>query len=134
MKDQVREVDTIARLDGDEFAILQYNPEFPRDTEALASRLVESCLLPHQIEGQSVIASVNIGIALGGRDGTDEDELLKKADLALWRAKQSALPSYNFFAPEMDRELQSRRTLEKDLRAAIEHEEFQVHYQAISDA
>ncbi len=115
MKDQIREVDTIARLDGDEFAILQYKPELPRDTEALASRLVESCLLPYQIGGESVIANLNIGIALGGRDGDDEDELLTKADLALWRAKKSALPSYNFFDPEMDRELQSRRSMERDL-------------------
>jgi diguanylate cyclase (GGDEF)-like protein/PAS domain S-box-containing protein len=134
MKQHVREIDTVARLDGDEFAILQSGPEVVRDTEALANRLIEGGRIPYVIDGRNVVTSLNIGIALGTGDGKDVDDLLKEADLALCRAKLFAGSSYSFFSPELDREMQSRRAVEKDLGEALGHEEFQLHYQALADA
>jgi diguanylate cyclase (GGDEF)-like protein/PAS domain S-box-containing protein len=133
IKDHVREIDMVARLDGDEFAIIQQGPELVRDTEVLASRLLEICKVPHSIANQSVISNLNIGIALSTGDGADADELLKNADKALCRAKQSALPSYNFFNPQLDKDLQSRRALERDLSKALSRDEFRLDYQALTD-
>lgn len=134
IKQQVRDVDTLARLDGDEFAILQCNPEEPKDTEVLAARLMECFSTPSRIDDQAVMTSVNIGIALGASDGADSHELLKNADLALRRAKQSVLPCYSFFNAEIDSHLKTRRALENDLYEAVRREEFSLHYQPIADA
>lgn len=131
IKKQVREVDTVARLDGDTFAILQCNPEFPKNAEALASRLMDCFRVPHQIGHQSIIAFVSVGIAIGGSDGNDPHELLKNADLALSRAKQSLLPCYSFFNAEVDSHLKAQRELENDLYEASRRGDFALHYQPI---
>jgi diguanylate cyclase (GGDEF)-like protein/PAS domain S-box-containing protein len=134
IKKNIREVDTVARLDGDKFAILQFNPETLKDTEELASRLMECFSAPYCAGEQSLIASVNVGIALGTSDGFERDELLKNADLALRRAKQSLLPCYSFFNAEIDSHLRARRALENELYEASKRGEFTLHYQPIADA
>ncbi|HVU46425.1 MAG TPA: EAL domain-containing protein [Terracidiphilus sp.] len=131
LKKQVREIDTVARLDGDKFAILQCNPELPKNTEALASRLMECFRIPYQIGDQSIIAFVSLGIAIGGGDGNNPHELLKNADMALARAKQSLLPCYSFFNAEIDSHLKAQRELENDLYEASRRGEFSLHYQPI---
>jgi diguanylate cyclase (GGDEF)-like protein/PAS domain S-box-containing protein len=134
MRQHVREIDTVARLDGDEFAILQSGPQAVRDTEALANRLIESSRIPYVIDGRNVVSSLSIGIALGNDDDKDVDGLLKEADLALCRAKQFSGSSYSFFSPELDEEMQSRRATEQDLGEALGRNEFQLRYQALADA
>jgi diguanylate cyclase (GGDEF)-like protein/PAS domain S-box-containing protein len=134
LQGQVREVDFLARLDGNEFAILQHQPDLPRDTEALAFRLMETMGAPHEIDGQVVSAPPSVGIAIGTSDGSTAHEILRNADLALCRAKQSAVSSYTFFNPELDKELQLRRNLANDLVGAAARGEFTLHYQAIRDA
>jgi diguanylate cyclase (GGDEF)-like protein len=134
IKKQVREVDTVARLDGDKFAVLQCNPEVARNSEALASRLMTCFRVPHRIGDQSIITFVNLGIAIGGSDGSDPHELLKNAELALARAKQSLLPCYSFFNAEIDSHLKAQRELENDLYEASRHSEFTLHYQPIVNA
>ncbi len=131
IKRQVREVDTVARLEGDTFAIVQCNPEAARNTEALAARLMESFRAPHHVGDQSVIAFVNLGIAIGGSDGSNPHELLKNAELALTRAKQSLLPCYSFFNPEVDSHLRTQREFENDLYEASRRGDFTLHYQPI---
>jgi diguanylate cyclase (GGDEF)-like protein/PAS domain S-box-containing protein len=133
LKEQVREVDTVARLEGNTFAILQSNPHEPRDTEMLASRLMESLSIPHQIGGESLIAGANIGIALGGSDGSDANELLKNAGFALMRAKQSLFACYSFFNSEIDSLLRTQRALENDLYEASRLGQLSLHYQPIVD-
>jgi diguanylate cyclase (GGDEF)-like protein len=133
IKDNVREIDMVARLDGDEFAIIQQGPELVRETAVLADRLLEICKVPFSIGNQSVVSNLNIGIALSTADGTNADELLKNADQALCRAKKSTLPSYNFFNPQLDRDLQGRRMLERDLCKALASGEFKLHYQALTN-
>ena len=134
IREHSREVDCLARLDGDEFALLQCNPKLPGDTEVLASRLMKCFSIPHEVRGQSLVVRVNIGIVLGVSNGPEVTELLHNVDLALRRAKQSPSPSYNFFDPEMDRLLQTRRALEHDLSRALELGELTLHYQPIVDA
>jgi len=131
IKKQVREVDTVARLDGDKFAVLQCNPEAARNTEALATRMMESFRAPHRVNDQSILAFVSLGIAIGGSDGEDPHELLKNADLALARAKQSLLPCYNFFNAEIDSHLKAQRELENDLYEASSRGDFTLHYQPV---
>jgi diguanylate cyclase (GGDEF)-like protein/PAS domain S-box-containing protein len=133
IRDHVRDIDTVARLDGDEFAILQTGPDLPRDAEALAARLIRTFASPIEIDGQPVNANASIGIALSTGEDTTVGEMLREADLALIRAKQLAVPTYSFFNARIDSELQDRRILENDLSQALERKELRLHYQAIVD-
>jgi diguanylate cyclase (GGDEF)-like protein/PAS domain S-box-containing protein len=130
----VSENDTVARLGGDEFAIVQFcsNCE-PSVVTALASRVVEKVAAPYEIAGHQLVIGVSIGISLAPDDGKNPDELLKKADLALYRAKEDGRGTYRFFETGMDARTQARRLLELDFRAALQRDEFEVHYQPIRD-
>jgi diguanylate cyclase (GGDEF)-like protein len=128
-----RETDFVARLGGDEFALVQTALTRPEDCSNLAVRVVEALGQPYDIGGKHVIVTTSIGIALAPADGTDPDQLLKNADLALYRAKADGRGTHRFFEPEMDARLQARRALETDLRAAVAHGEFELHYQPIVD-
>jgi predicted signal transduction protein with EAL and GGDEF domain len=88
---------------------------------------------PFEIEGHSVVIGTSIGIALSPSDGADPDELLKNADMALYRAKAEGRGTYRFFEAKMDADMQARRLLEIDLRGALARNEFEVHYQALVD-
>lgn len=133
IRGNIRAVDFPARLDGDEFAILQCNPEDPRDTEALALRLMSLFKTPYEVGDQSVIANVNIGIVMGISDGADSCELMKNAYLALCRAKQSLLPCYSFFNAAIDSDLKTQRALEHDLYEAARTGGLSLYYQRIVD-
>jgi diguanylate cyclase (GGDEF)-like protein len=133
-EDSVREIDTVARLDGDTFAIIQCNPNSPEETEALASRLMERFGKPHEIGERSVAAPVSLGIAMGTSDGSDTHEVLKNAELALLHAKKSVLPAYSFFNSETDSHLKARRAFANDLYEASVRGEFALHYQPVVDA
>ena len=126
--------DTVARLGGDEFAIVQLcaNCE-PTAVAALASEIVEIVAAPYDIEGHHLVIGVSIGIALSPDDGDNPDELLKRADLALYRAKADGRGTYRFFETGMDARVQARRLMELDLRVALRREEFEVYYQPIRD-
>src|SRR5262245_54119329 len=83
----VRETDTIARMGGDEFAILQVAIGQPADATALALRIIETVSEPYLIEGQQVVIGTSVGVAIGPVDGASPDQLIRNADLALYRAK-----------------------------------------------
>jgi predicted signal transduction protein with EAL and GGDEF domain len=121
----------VARLGGDEFAILQSFPDSPLESEALAKRVLEVLSANFDIEGQQITIGTSVGIALVPQDGTDPDELLKNADLALYRAKSEGRGTYRFFEPSMDERMQARRNLEKDLRTALVNKEFELFYQPL---
>ncbi|GLR85591.1 EAL domain-containing protein [Bradyrhizobium iriomotense] len=129
----VGEKDTVARLGGDEFAVVQLGKEEEAAATALAGRLVEVISAPYQIADHQIIIGVSIGISLSPQDGSNPDELLKNADLALYRAKADGRGTYRFFETGMDARAQARRLLEMDLRAALGRNEFEVHYQPIRD-
>jgi diguanylate cyclase (GGDEF)-like protein len=133
LADCVREGDTIARLGGDEFAIVQVSSDPQTSPTKLASRLIEVISAPYEIESHQIIIGVSIGIAVTPDDGTDPDQLLKNADLALYRAKEDGRGIFHFFEVGMDARAQARRLLEVDLRGALSRHEFVVYYQPIQN-
>jgi diguanylate cyclase (GGDEF)-like protein len=128
LKENVGEHDTVARLGGDEFAVLQRGPQ-PQSAERLARRLVEIIGHPPPLESQSIHIGVSVGIAITPDHGLDADELMKCADLALYRAKAKGRGAYQLFEPEMEEEARSRHALEHDLRGALEANQFHLVFQ-----
>jgi diguanylate cyclase (GGDEF)-like protein len=129
----VREGDTVARLGGDEFAIVQLAAERAQDAELLATRIVAAFSVPFDIEGHLISAGTSVGVAMAPGDGTSPEKLLKNADIALYLAKTEGTSRVRFFEPEMDANIQLRRTLELDLRGAIVRNEFEINYQPLID-
>jgi len=130
LKDAVRGSDMVARLGGDEFAIVQAGAR-PADASELAARIIDAISQPHDVLGQQLVIGASVGIAVAPTDGREPDQLLRNADMALYRAKSSGRGSYHFFQPEMDAQMQERHALEVDLRKAIALGEFEVYYQPI---
>jgi diguanylate cyclase (GGDEF)-like protein len=127
----VGDTDTVARMGGDEFAILQIGFGQPSDASALAYRIIDAISAPYDIEGQQVNIGTSVGIAIGPGDGVNPDLLMRNADLALYRAKGDGRGAFRFFEPDMDAEMQERRILERDLRQALAAGQFELHYQPI---
>jgi diguanylate cyclase (GGDEF)-like protein len=128
----VREGDLVARLGGDEFAILESVSTNPSvEAVALAKRIIESLNSPFVFDGHSILSATSIGIAVAPQDGADVDEILKNADLALYRAKAVGRSAYCFFDPEMGQRMQERLALERDLRQALANKELELFYQPL---
>jgi len=127
----VRETDTISRVGGDEFSIIQTDITDATDAERLARRISEAITAPYDLHGHLVVVDTSIGIALAPADGTDVNELLKNADMALYGAKADGRGIYRFFEPTMDARMKARRTLELALRKALEKGEFELFYQPV---
>jgi diguanylate cyclase (GGDEF)-like protein len=125
----VRDTDTISRLGGDEFCILQADIVGADDAERLANRVSEAIRAPYNLHGHSINIDVSIGIALAPTDGTDANDLIKHADMALYGAKADGRGVYRFFEPTMDARMKARRALELALRRAFESGEFELYYQ-----
>jgi diguanylate cyclase (GGDEF)-like protein len=131
LRDCLRECDTVARLGGDEFAIVQAPLRRVEDAVTLAQRLIEALSEPYELAGHQVVIGASVGIALAPADAAGAGELLKMADLALYRAKTNGRGTFRLFEPGMDTEMQARRVLELDLRRAIAGGEFELHYQPL---
>lgn len=129
----VRKHDTVTRLGGDEFAIIQMGVAQPLEAEELSRKLIDVVRAPFTIEGQDLHVGVSIGIAIADAIETDPERLMKNADIALYRAKQSGRATYRIFEAQMDAELQQRKALEYDLRQAVLKDELEVHYQPLID-
>ncbi len=121
--------DLLARLGGDEFVIVQTESEQPHSAEVLASRVIEIVGRTYLLQGHSVQVGASVGIALAATDGHTAEELIKNADLALFKAKSAGRGTFRFFTDAMDREIQERRALEIDLRRAIIMQELSLVYQ-----
>jgi len=127
----VRETDTVARLGGDEFAIIQTAIEHPVDISNLADRIRAAITAPYDLGGLQAIVDVSIGISHAPNDATTSAELMKRADLALYKVKGEGRGTYRFFEPEMVGRIASRRKLEANLRNAIVKGEFELFYQPV---
>ncbi len=125
----VRDTDFVARLGGDEFAIVQTGIRTADDVTGLVMRVLDTIREPYECLGHQVTTDASIGIALAPQHGTDLDQILKNADLAMYAAKSAGRRTYRFFEPEMDARVRARRILEMDLRQAISDGAFEVHYQ-----
>jgi diguanylate cyclase (GGDEF)-like protein len=130
----IRETDTVARLGGDEFAILATADGDERQTAiAMASRLLEAVAAPYDLDGHHINVGTSIGIALAPEHGTHVDQLMKNADLALYRAKSEGRDAYRFFEDAMGVEARTRRSNQIELRYALANGEFDLHYHPIID-
>jgi diguanylate cyclase (GGDEF)-like protein len=129
LRNGLRETDTVARLGGDEFAIVQTAIASPIDAIDLADRLMGIIGAPFEIAGHQIVVGASIGIALAPPDGIGADQLLKSADLALYRAKLEGRGVYRLFRADMDAAMQARRVLELDLRHALQAGEFELFFQ-----
>ena len=125
----VRGSDTIARIGGDEFAVIQCDVAQPQDAARLAENLRRAVQEPFLIEEHEIATTITIGISLAPRDGDLPDDLIKNADLALYQAKTEGRGSQRFFRPEMNERAKRRLKLAGDLRRALERREFELHYQ-----
>ncbi|TAL80270.1 MAG: EAL domain-containing protein [Beijerinckiaceae bacterium] len=130
----LRGSDYIARIGGDEFAVLQTGVRDPRDCAKLARRIIDKMSAPFDLMGQQFYGGLSIGIALYPQNGDDRVGLMRFADLALYRAKHEGRNRFAFFEDKNGEEIRLLQNAEDDLRAAIENDKLLLFYQPIVSA
>jgi len=123
----------VARLGGDEFVVLQTIGDDRDAIDRLARDILGEMARPITLDGNEVVPSTSIGIAIAPQDGEESETLLRNADLALYRAKEAGRGTYAFFEESLNERAQQRRQLEADLRLALERGEFELFYQPLFD-
>ena len=123
--------DSAARMGGDEFAVLHHGSV--ASASAVATRITDAMQYPFDLDGDVVSMAVSVGIAATEDNGTDIDTLLHQADLALYAAKRERHGGIRCFEPDLDQAMADRRRLEVDLKRALEHQEFELHFQPMLD-
>jgi diguanylate cyclase (GGDEF)-like protein len=131
IRHSARTEDVVARLGGDEFAVFQRGIHSAENAALLGNRLIERVSAPYRIDGHTVEIGASIGIALVPADGGAAEDVMKAADVALYHAKANGRGVAHFFEPRMIDQIEVRRSLEDDLRRAVEERQFEVHYQPI---
>jgi diguanylate cyclase (GGDEF)-like protein len=116
----MRGADDVSRLGGDEFGVIQTGVTSTRDVEALCERIIAAVAQPFHLLGSSAFVGVSIGVAIAPQAGVDHAELVRKADIALYRAKVEGRNLFRIFSDEMDFTVQRRREIERELREALE--------------
>jgi diguanylate cyclase (GGDEF)-like protein len=127
----VRDEDTIARLGGDEFALLLNDIKDVSQATNIAERIKHELMKPFNLSGHQVFTSASMGVVLGSKAHGGLDDLLHNADMAMYHAKALGKARYQVFDSAMHSQAVTRLQIETDLKRAIEHQEFQVHYQPI---
>jgi diguanylate cyclase (GGDEF)-like protein len=127
----VRETDLVTRFGGDEFAVVQIGLQRSEEAGLLATGIVRALSEPYDFDNYSASISASIGIAMAPADGTHTDQLLRKADIAMYRAKADGRRTFRHFSPDMDAALQVRRLLALDLERAMKMQEFELFYQPV---
>ena len=125
----VRGHDSVARQGGDEFVLVLTELHEDNEILAIVSRLLEIISQPWMDEGQEYGLSCSVGISCYPQDGSDPDALLRCADAAMYKAKESGRSTYHFYTPELNQAISERLELENSLRHALERDEFRVYYQ-----
>ncbi|HXV37943.1 MAG TPA: EAL domain-containing protein, partial [Myxococcota bacterium] len=131
IKQSIRAIDTAARVGGDEFAVIVPRLHDAVDAEAVAQRILAAMAVPMRVQGQDVLTTASIGISVYPADSADDSELLRNADIAMYRSKKSGGNSIEFFTQEMNERALRRIQVESHLQGALENREFEVHYQPI---
>ena len=129
LRGQSRDGDTVARVGGDEFVVVMENCANPIDVSACAQRLVEQLSLPYLLDRKDCHVTLSIGISIFPANGSDSQSLLKAADVAMYRAKETGRNNYQYYLPSMNVHTIERLELESDLRRALERGEFFLQYQ-----
>ena len=129
LRESTRETDTVARFGGDEFAIILTRLDKDERATLVAERVIDCLSKPITIDGALIETGTSIGISLFPRDGKDFEDLMRTADLALYRAKKDGRGQYRYYDGEMDTQVREAHILESDLRLAVVRDEFCLHYQ-----
>lgn len=125
----IRDSDTAARLGGDEFAIIQTDVQNIEDTIVLAQRIIDELAQPFDCRGIRLHSTASVGITLFPEDGENPEQLVKNADMAMYAAKAEGRNNYRFFLPSMHERVKERKTIEEDLRNALEQDQLELYYQ-----
>jgi diguanylate cyclase (GGDEF)-like protein len=129
LQNQCREGDMVARMGGDEFAVLMENHANLAHISACAQRFIDEMSAPYTLKGKDCRVTVSIGVSIFPTDGSDSQALLKAADVAMYRAKERGRNNYLYYSPKMNVHTLERLELESDLRRALEQGEFRLDYQ-----
>ena len=129
--ENVREEDTVARIGGDEFVVVQVGAAQPEDAVQLAERLLRVIAEPYDLDGHHVLASASVGVTIAPIDGDTSDALLNRADAALYRAKAEGRGTARFFDPGMEAAMKARREMEHDLYQTVAEDGFELYYQPL---
>jgi diguanylate cyclase (GGDEF)-like protein/PAS domain S-box-containing protein len=133
LRSHIRAADVAARLGGDEFVLLLEDIDGPEKAVAVAERVLADCQTPLMIQGHEVLIGVSIGIAMGNARYHEAADLIRDADIAMYRAKHRQRGTYQFFDPAMHTQVLAQHTLEVELYRAIEQNELAVYYQPVID-
>jgi diguanylate cyclase (GGDEF)-like protein/PAS domain S-box-containing protein len=125
----LREYDTVARLGGDEFTVILQHVKSREDAAHIASKLLQSIREPFLLDGREFFLTASVGLAVSGVHGTDAETLLRNADVAMYRAKDSGRNTFEFFGQASGDHAAERFELENDLRRALQREELRLHFQ-----
>jgi diguanylate cyclase (GGDEF)-like protein len=129
LRECVRGEDTVGRLSGDEFAMVLSQLGAAEDAAIVANKVITQLNQPFMLEGAELYVTASIGIALFPADSADQDELIRNADIAMYRAKELGRNNYQFYTPDMNKRTREMLSLEGELRRALERDELVLHYQ-----
>ncbi len=133
LRQYTRESDTVARLGGDEFTVMLPSIGSVEDVRKVAGKIIEALSRMFDLDGKSAHISASIGITIFPDDGDELTRVLQNADQAMYAAKSAGRHTYRFFTPQMQQETERRQLLQHDLRSALDHHEFELHYQPVVD-
>ena len=131
LRNVVRGCDTVARMGGDEFTVFLQDIHGPGNAGVIAQKIVTELALPYDAHGKELFSSASIGIAMYPDDGETSDELLRRADMAMYHAKNYSKNTFKFYFAELDTQMRAQSALQHSLRKALERHEFEVHYQPV---
>ncbi len=129
LKSIMREEDTLARLGGDEFTIIMNNLKEPHSASVLAQKILDVLRLPIELREQQTLISCSIGISLFPQDANEAHELVKNADIAMYRAKADGRNTYHFYTEALTEQVLQRVAMQSKLRRALDEREFVIYYQ-----
>ncbi|HUN94208.1 MAG TPA: EAL domain-containing protein [Burkholderiaceae bacterium] len=131
IRDSVRGEDVVARLGGDEFTVVLGNLAVSAGASQVARQLIKSLSAPFEVDGHTIYVGASVGIAVFPDDGADGADLLKKADTAMYRAKENGRSRLVYFEEQMNRDALHRAALDRELRRALRDGEFVLYYQPV---
>ncbi|MEO1200421.1 MAG: EAL domain-containing protein [Pseudomonadota bacterium] len=129
LKEAIGSAGLVSRLSGDEFTIAIGHIDHQMTLDRLCSSVLKAQQTPYTLDGHEVLASLSIGVAIFPQDARNTEDLMRHADLALYRAKAEGKNRYTFFSPDMDEDLKRKRRLQTELRLAMHRNSLEVHYQ-----
>ena len=133
LKKTLREIDTVSRLSGDEFTVILGQIDDPLSVQPLCQQLLDELARPYQLDNEKVFLTASIGVTFYPQDSKDIDVLQRNGDQAMYAAKGNGRNSFHFFTPELqDRAIRKRKMI-KDLREAMQQQQFEIYYQPIID-